>query len=46
MGLLMPKVGMRTGCNFPCNSAGGVLRPLYFGARMGLTVCRHETDKS
>ncbi|AKA27396.1 hypothetical protein PCL1606_59530 [Pseudomonas chlororaphis] len=26
MGLLMPEVGMRTGCNFPCNSAGGVLR--------------------
>ncbi|AHZ70407.1 chemotaxis sensory transducer, Cache sensor [Pseudomonas mandelii JR-1] len=34
MGLLMQKVGMRSRCNIPCNSAGGILRSRYFGARM------------
>ncbi|CAI8862324.1 hypothetical protein EMIT0P294_260001 [Pseudomonas sp. IT-P294] len=30
----MQKVGMRSRCNIPCNSADGAFRPLYFGARM------------
>jgi hypothetical protein len=34
MGLLMQKVGMRSRCNIPCNSADSILPPLYFGARM------------
>ncbi|MBK5377803.1 hypothetical protein JFT81_24595 [Pseudomonas sp. TH43] len=34
MGLLMPKVGMRSGCNIPCTAQAAFFRPLYFGARM------------
>jgi hypothetical protein len=34
MGLLMPKVGMRSGCNIPCTAQAAFFGPLYFGARM------------
>jgi hypothetical protein len=34
MGLLMPKVGMRSGCNIPCTAQAAFFWPLYFGARM------------
>jgi hypothetical protein len=34
MGLLMPKVGMRSGCNIPCTAQAAFFWLLYFGARM------------
>jgi hypothetical protein len=34
MGLLMPKVGMRSGCNIPCTAQAAFFWPLYFGARI------------
>jgi hypothetical protein len=34
MGLLMRKVGMRSGCNIPCTAQAAFFWPLYFGARM------------
>jgi hypothetical protein len=45
MGLLMRKVGMRSGCNIPCTAQAAFFWPLYFGARMShqsVGTCRRN----